>query len=421
MNAGGAPARGRILVISPWEAVWSLGTGAGVKAGVSDDDRFIDGFARAGYELHFLRPAGADTDPRVVTHTYPNFFRKTAQYTTAARRVLWPALFNLNVIPRAVALARSLAPVVVMGHSHYSTAATWWCRRATGVPSVVKLFGVMDLVHTEWPAARYYAKNIEQLAALKYPQDAWIVLDDGTRGGDILRARGIPGDRVHFLPNGVDLEWLERREDRAQARSRFSLPADAKVVLFLARLVDSKRPLDTIAAFSRVAQEDAHAHLLVAGDGPLRGMCERSARDIGIGERVHFVGAIPHDDIPVLMAASDLFVSTSTLTNRALPTCEAMLCGVPVVVYDTGDTATIVRDRESGVLVRDGDVGALATSIEQLLADGERRARLAEGARAVARGSFTSWSRRIAMELAVIDALVQKKTGDRNSGRPSSP
>jgi glycosyltransferase involved in cell wall biosynthesis len=415
---GGAAVRPRILIVSPWETIWSLGDG-NVKAGVSDDDRFIDGFTRAGYELHFLRPQGTQSDPRVVTHTYPNFFRATNAYSTPAKRVLWPALFNVNVVPRAVSLAKSLAPVVVMGHSHYSTAATWWCRRVTGIPSVVKLFGVMDLVHTQWSAARYYTKNMEQLTALKYPQDAWIVLDDGTRGGDILRARGIPAERVHFLPNGMDLEWMERTIDRASARSRFDIPENARAVLFLARLVDSKRPIDAVGAFAKVAREDSSAHLIIAGDGPLRGVCERSVQDAGLSARVHFVGVVPHDDIPVLMAACDMFVSTSTLTNRALPTCEAMMCGVPVVVYDTGDTATVVRDGESGVLVKDGDIAALSVAIEQLLADDERRARLGANARAVARESFTSWSQRIAMELAIIERLAANKTGDRiGSGRP---
>ena len=419
LNDRGAEARPRILIISPWETVWSLGTESDVKAGVSDDDRFIDGFIRAGYELHFLRPRGPHTDPRVVTHTYPNFFRATRHFPTAARRALWPALFNLHVVARTVSLARSLSPVVVMGHSHYATFATWWCKRVTGIPGMIKLFGVMDLVHTGWSAARYHAKNFEQLVALKYPQDAWIVLDDGTRGGDILRARGIPADRVHFLPNGLDLEWMDRKIDRASARSRFAIPLGAKVVLFLARLVDSKRPLDAIAAFALSARADARACLVIAGDGPLRGVSERAARDAGIAERVHFAGIVPHDDVPVLMSACDVFVSTSTLTNRALPTCEAMLCGVPVIVYDTGDTAKVVRHDDSGWLVPDGDVGALAAAMTRLLEDGALSARLSQGARAVARVSFTSWEARIAMELAVVEAVAQNKTGDRRSGRPS--
>ncbi|HET6350206.1 MAG TPA: glycosyltransferase family 4 protein, partial [Candidatus Krumholzibacteria bacterium] len=330
-RAGATPPR--LLVISPWESVWSLDGDQNVRAGVSDDDHFIDGFARAGYELHFLRPASGRTDERVVTHTYPNFFRATRNFPTAARRVLWPALFNALVIPRAVSLARSLSPAVVLGHSHYATAATWWCRRWTGAPGIIKLFGVMDLVHTEWSAARYYAKNFEQLAALRFPQDAWIVLDDGTRGGDILRSRGIPAERIHFLPNGLNLEWMDRREDRAAARERFGLPAQATVVLFVSRLVSSKRPGDFLAAAYRVMRQFDDARFVIAGDGPLRDELEQTAREFRLPDRFRFLGVVPHDDIPALMAASDLFVSTSTLTNRALPTCEAMMCGVPVLAY----------------------------------------------------------------------------------------
>ena len=406
----------RLLIISIWETVWSLGTESDVKAGVSDEDRFIDGFIQAGWEIHLLRPEGPYKDPRVTTHTYPNFFKKTAHLTTTAKRVLWPSLFNMTVVPRAVNVAKSIKPDVVMGYSHYSTVATWWCRKVAGTPNVVKLFGVMDLVHTEWPALRYLTKNAEQIAAFKYPQDAWIVLDDGTRGGEILRARGIPRERIHFLPNGVDTGWIDRKEDRDAARTKFGIPRDARVVLFLARLVDSKRPLDAIAAFARASKNNPDAYLVIAGDGPLRGVCERSITDAGLSARC--LGVVPHDDIPVLMAACDLFVSTSTLTNRALPTCEAMMCGVAAVVYDTGDTATVVKNDESGVLIKDGDVEALSVSIEQLLADSERRARLVAGARAIARG-FMSWPARIALELDVINALAQKKTGDRMSGRPS--
>jgi glycosyltransferase involved in cell wall biosynthesis len=392
--------------------VWSLGRDDDVKAGVSDDDRFIDGFTRAGWELHFLRPRSHRTDPRVVTHAYPNFFRATRDLPVASRRALWPGLFNSMVVPRAVALARELAPDVVMGHSHYATLATWWCRRITGAPAVTKLFGVMDLVHTEWPAARYLTKNFEQLVALRYPQDAWIVLDDGTRGGDVLRGRGIPDDRIHFLPNGLNLEWMERREDRAAARAKYHLPPNAPVVLFLARLVESKRPLDALAAVARVLR--AHVPgtwLVIAGDGPLRDACERAARAEGVAEHVRLAGTVPHEDVPALMAASDVFVSTSTLTNRALPTCEAMICGVPVVAYDSGDTTTVVRDGETGEVVPDGDVDALAAAIAGLLRDAPRRERLAATARALARDTFVSWDRRIAMELAIIDGLAARKKG----------
>lgn len=396
----------RILVVSPWETVWSLGSETGIEAGVSDDDRFIDGFARAGYRLHFLRPRSDRTDPRVDTHFYPNFFRATRRLPTAIRRPLWPLLFHAFVAPRALALAKSLDVDVVLGHSHYATLVTWLCGRRCRVPTVVKLFGVMDLVHTEWPPFKYRFKNLEQLLAFKVPQDAWIVLDDGTRGDRILRARGIPADRIHFLPNGVNLEWMDATPDRRAARARYGLAPDAPVVLFLARLVASKRPLDVVRAAARIP---APVQFVFAGDGDQRAACEKAARDLGVSGRVHFPGTVAHDDVPALMAAVDAFVSTSAMTNRALPTCEAMVCGVPVVVYDSGDTTTVVHDNETGVVVRDGDVDALARAIDELLRDSAKRARLAAAGRRLARETFVSWERRIATEVALVDGLIERR------------
>jgi glycosyltransferase involved in cell wall biosynthesis len=408
-RADSGPARGRILVVSPWETVWSLGTDEDVEAGVSDDDRFIDGFVRAGYEIHFLRPRSRKRDPRVRHHEYPNFFRATRRLPTPVRRLLWPVLFHLTVTPRAVRVARGIRPDVVLGHSHYSTLTTWWCRLRTGVPSVVKLFGVMDLVHTEWSKPKYWFKNAEQLLALRFPQDAWIVLDDGTRGGDILRERGIAPDRIHFLPNGLDLEWMDHPVDPAAARERFGLPADGCVVLFLSRLVASRRPLDFVDATARLVRSGRRdVRFVIAGDGPLRASCERAVERAGMRDHVRFLGTVPHRDVPALMAASDMFVSTSTLTNRALPTCEAMICGVPVIAYDTGDTATVVRAGETGALVADGDVAALADAIELLAASDATRARMSEGAVRLARETFVTWETRIAMEMRVIETLAAR-------------
>jgi glycosyltransferase involved in cell wall biosynthesis len=413
----GGAAKKTLLVISPWERMWSLGGGAGV----SDLYRFFDGFARAGYELHLILPE-ADDGPRdgsaafdaiagLHLHRFPNFFASMEAFPVAAKRLSWLPIFHALVVPRALRLSRALRPDAVIGLSHYSTVAAWACRRG-GVPSCVKLFGVMDLVHTEWSRLKYWFKNFEQILALAFPQDAWIVLDDGTRGRDVVRARGIPDERIHFLPNGVNLEWADRAHDRAAARERFGLPRDAGVVLFLARLVASKRPQEVIHAIASVVGAGARDTVFVfAGDGPERASCQALAERLGVAARVHFTGAIAHDDVPELMAASDVFVSTSNLTNMALPTCEALVCGVPVVAYDVGDTASVVRTGETGALVRDGDAAALGSAIAAILCDAPGRARMSERAVAVARETFTSWEERIAMELCVVDDLIRAGRG----------
>jgi glycosyltransferase involved in cell wall biosynthesis len=309
--------------------------------------------------------------------------------------------------PRALRLARKLEPDFILGHSHYTAALTRRCRTLLGIPAGVKLFGVMDLVHTEWSRLRYLFKNFEQIVALRNQQDVWIVLDDGTRGDELLRARGIPADRIRFLPNGLDLEWQTLDIDRSSARDRLALDPDAEVVLFLARLVPSKRPGDVVRAAARICEKRPHAVFLFAGDGEERAACERRASELGVADHVRFAGSVAHESVPELMAAADVFVTTSSLTNMALPTCEALICGVPVVAYDTGDTERVVRNGETGTMVSDGDVDALAEAVSALLADPETRARMSGRARELARELFTSWEDRVAMELDIIEGLIR--------------
>ena len=316
MNGLNEPSKKKLLVISIWENRWSLGGGAGV----SDDYHFIREFTKAGWQLHFLAPEGAEESNEefegVFTHPYPNFFRRTAHKSNAFKRCYWPVEFNRIVLRRALDVARKIQPDFILGHSHYTAKTTARCRRVLGIPSAVKLFGVMDLVHKEWPRWKYVFKNFEQLRALRYPQDAWIVLDDGTQGDKVLAAEGVPPDKIYFLPNGLNLEWQDRKFDRVDTRTRFLIPRDATVVLFLARLVASKRPQEVIKAIPRVHKNTEGEIIFVfAGHGPERADCEVLAKQLGVDNLVQFLGTVPHDQVPAVMRASDIFVTTSNLTN----------------------------------------------------------------------------------------------------------
>lgn len=398
----------RILIISIWESLWSLGAGAGV----SDDHHFIRKAHERGFEVHMVAPgARTGTFPGggYQIHSYPDFFRATRWLPTVLKRVLWPLLFQVIALPAAVAAARRIRPDFILGHSHYTPLATWTAGRLTGVPFGVKLFGVMELVHMEWSTMRYLYKNFEQIMALKIPQDAWFILNDGTRGREAAIRLGVPPDRIHFLPNGIDVEWAERSIDREAVRAQFGLPPGRPVVLFLARLVASKRPFDLLRSVPRATGGDGPRPLfLFVGDGPLRAACETYVRDHDLQDDVRFQGAVPHESVPEIMSACDLFVTISNLTNMAIPTCEAFLCGLPVVAYDVGDTAQVVKHNQRGLLVPDGDINRLADAIMALAGDGERRARLGANAKEFARREFTSWDERTAREFDLIESLLRK-------------
>jgi glycosyltransferase involved in cell wall biosynthesis len=389
----------------------------GEGAGVSDDHHFIEILTGRGYEIHFVAPAGAaSADPPIrglTVHTYPNFFRATGRWPTPLRRLLWPLLFNLIVTPRTIAVGRSVKPDFILGHSHYASFPCYAARKWLRVPGGVKLFGVMDLVHAEWSAAKYVSKNIEQISALKIPQDVWIILDDGTRGREAAIRHGVPADRVRFLPNGIDIEWADLARDPAPMRAELGIGADCVVALFLARLVPSKRP-ELFLRAAKIVTERARSRVVfvVAGDGPSRADCERLTKDLG--PAVRFTGTVAHAKVPSLMPGSDLFVSTSSLTNAAIPTCEAMICGLPAVGFDVGNTRDAIVDGETGLAIPDGDVEALARAIEDLAGDEPLRRRMGEKAKIRAKELFTGWDKRIEEEIRIIEELVRSRAKDRS-------
>ena len=380
---------------------------------MSDDHHFIEVLTRRGYELHFVipRPNATIELPfeAVFYHTYPDFFRATERWPTPARRIVWPSLFNLVVTARMLSLVRAIKPDFVLGHSHYSALPCFAARKLCGVPAGVKLFGVMDLVHTEWSKWKYYFKNIEQIAALKMPQDVWIILDDGTKGREAALRHGVPADKIRFLPNGINIEWADGRYDRSRMRKELGIPDDCVVALFLARLVASKRPEMFMEAARLVVRRTKRSVVfVVAGDGESRERCETLARSIGLGDAVRFIGTVEHSRVPEVMAASDLFVSTSRLTNVAIPTCEAMVCGLPAIGFDVGTTRDIIDHGRTGFVVPDGDVSALADAAVTLAEDDTLRRRMGGEARARAKRTFTSWDARIGEEIAIIEDLVRR-------------
>ncbi|MDQ3254932.1 MAG: glycosyltransferase, partial [Acidobacteriota bacterium] len=111
------------------------------------------------------------------------------------------------------------------------------------------------------------------------------------------------------------------------------------------------------------------------------------ADELGIGDRVHFLGR--RDDVPALLAALDIFVSASRSEAFGLAMVEAMVAGVPVIATATEGAREIITDNVTGRLVPVGNPEALADASLALIADVAMRARLTERARAMAIERFS--------------------------------
>ena len=399
----------RILVVTPWKRRWEMGG----TAGVADDHYFISGFTGGGYEVHYVSPrydGSADVPvENYFVHGFPNVLDATEGWPSFLRRPLWPFLFTALAVRRALQVARRSPPSFVLGQTHLSAPAARILAGRLRVPSAVKLFGVEDLDRTDWSRARYLRKNLEQILAFKVRQDAWIILDDGTGGADAARRHGVSPERIRSLPNGVNLEWLRRAPD-PDARQAFDIPGDATVVLFLSRLTAWKRPDLFIRAVPRILHERRRPVLfLIAGDGPMRHDCEALVARLGLESAVRFLGPLPHERVPDLLSATSVLASTNQRSSAGIPTCEAMVCGVPVVAFDVGGTRQVIRDRQTGRLVPEGDLEAFADAVAELLDDEEMRSSMGRRARAFAAESFTAWPDRVRMEVDIVEGLVSAR------------
>jgi glycosyltransferase involved in cell wall biosynthesis len=193
------------------------------------------------------------------------------------------------------------------------------------------------------------------------------------------------------MPNGVDSELFSPGEDESGLRRRLGIPDDAVVGAFVATLDRAhhfKRVDVAIDALATLA--DPKVHLVVAGGGELLEGFRRRSADAGVADRVHFLGAVPHSQLPDVLRAADLFLlTTEPPESFGIVLIEAMACGLAAIATDYPGVRAVVDDGETGLLVPRGDQAAVAAALGELVGAPERRRQMGERGRAKA---LAQWS-----------------------------
>jgi glycosyltransferase involved in cell wall biosynthesis len=164
--------------------------------------------------------------------------------------------------------------------------------------------------------------------------------------------------------------------DRRAVRTDLGVRDEERLIVTVARLHPQK---DLATALRALGRLDSRSVLAIVGDGPLDEELRRTARELGLQDRVRFLGY--RSDATDYVAAADVFCLSSVWEARALAAQEAIVLGVPVVATDVGGMAELIEDGASGRLVPKGDDAALATALAELLDSPALRTRLASRAR----------------------------------------
>lgn len=167
---------------------------------------------------------------------------------------------------------------------------------------------------------------------------------------------------LSVVATGVETAKFSRLE-HAEARRKLDWPEDRKILVTVGRLAKEKSFDTLLRAFARLDRDDAT--LVVIGSGDEKKALEALAQELGLGEKVRFTGLVPFDEIPVYLAAADLFVFASVTETQGLVTLEAMASGLPVAAVDASGTRDAVSP-ECSVLT-EADDQALARGMEEML------------------------------------------------------
>jgi len=213
---------------------------------------------------------------------------------------------------------------------------------------------------------------------------------------------------VRVISNGVDQSQFSPGGDPST-----HIDTDRPAVLFVGRLVDGKRPQDAIDAFADLHDTHDDAVLYICGEGPLRDSLESRVADHGIQNAVEFLGLVDYDVMPSIYRDSDILLLPSRSEGFPRTLMEALSTETPVIATELSQTKAITE--QGGIVVPQGDVGAMAGALESLVTDDQRREGLGETGREVLAQQGLTWESTVEETTRQLQTLAQQDRSAQSS------
>jgi glycosyltransferase involved in cell wall biosynthesis len=261
-----------------------------------------------------------------------------------------------------------------------------------------KLTGARSVVHVHVKFGDWMSRGVKWAFG---QADALIAISEFV--SDSLVGAGYDRARVHTILNSVDLPVWDPGLDPAEGRRSLGVPADAPLLLSVARLFRWKGHEELVRAIALVRREVPDVRLAIVGADDPQGVGTAAkladlARELGVSGNVALVGH--RKDIAKLLAACDIFALPSFEEPFGLVFAEAMAMKRPVVALDNGGTPEVVTNGENGLLAPPADVPRLAEHILTLIRDPSLRKRMGELGRRRVEARFTP--ERLAADIATL-------------------
>src|SRR5208337_1486496 len=299
-----------------------------------------------------------------------------------------PSGLKPSLIVKLAAILRRWRPDVVHTHDQRALFYAGPAARLIGVPMVVHTRHGRDVDAT--PRQTIMFRGLARLV------DRFVCVSEEVAA--LSRRQGIDESKLHTILNGIDI-----------GRFGFHGPDARGPVVTVAR-VSPEKDIDNLVRATVLAVERAPAlRVEIAGGGPCREEMGRLAAELGVADRITFMGEVR--DVPAVLARARMFVLPSRSEGIPLTVLEAMARGLPVVATRVGGLAEVVEQGVTGLLVPPADPAELGTAMAELWGDPDRLDRLGHAGRRRAEECFD-----VRRMVAQYEALYRQR---RRDGKPA--
>ncbi len=392
--------------------------------------------ARQGHDVHLIvGPPWPDTDPAVTVHRVPSY--------SVYRLLETQRMFFYGREPRSFFAPLNFYEMASSRHGQFSVMSAFSIR-AFGAWRELQRKHRFDIVHDVqslgYGSLLIHASGMPVVANIHHPLSIdrmnQIQQAKGTRM-KIRKAMFYPFFMQEVVARRMDRIITGSENSRASVQQAFALRdeqittihdgVDTSVfrplglerrprsVLFVGNSDDRNKGARYLLEAARILRDRGVEFHLTFKDRLDAEMAPRMIADLGIGDRVTFLGRLPVDELARLYNTSELLVSPSLYEGFGLPAAEAMACGTPVIATTAGAFPEVIADGETGVLVPPADARALADAIESMLGDAPGRA--AMGAAGVRRiEQHFSWAVCARRTAALYAEVLEGKKRDAGGG-----
>jgi N-acetyl-alpha-D-glucosaminyl L-malate synthase BshA len=340
--------------------------------------------AARGHDVHFItssppfRLNGREANIRfheVAVYNYPLFEHPPYDLALATRMAEVAEFYALDLLHVHYAIPHSISGILARQMLETQQEAA----RRRYLPIITTLHGtditLVGLDRSYLPITRFGIEQSDGVTAISSH------LRERTR-----EAFNIQGE-IEVIRNFVNCDVYVRVPTKvAEMRPRFAAPNE-KLLVHLSNFRPVKRILDVVEVFAKVAAA-IPARLMLIGDGPDRSSAEYLAMNLGVADRVHFLGK--QDNVNELLPLADLMLMPSEMESFGLAALEAMACSVPTIATRVGGVPELIDDGSNGLLFPVGDTDAMAAASIALLNDPARQAAMSAAARRTAQDRFCS-------------------------------